>query len=130
MTQTRKAHLARLALTLLVGCAHASPVSDSPVTDTSESASPEDPWTGRIGKYSYEQALGELGPPAQHRDLAGGETVCTWPRKRTGAEYRPPETSYGTIATGIPDDDVVILTFDSRKVLINCVTKPTPPKPK
>jgi hypothetical protein len=120
MTRTPKHLVAGVALTLLVGCAHASTSSGSSHTE----------WSSRIGKYNYDQALDELGPPAQQRDLAGGETVCTWPRKGTGAEYRQPPTSYGTTSAEIQNDDVVILTFDSHKVLINCVTKPDQPAPK
>jgi hypothetical protein len=94
------------------------------------SSRPDSDWNGRIGKYKYDEAVNELGPPAQQKELPGGETVCTWPRQGNVSKYNAPVTSYGTTSTGVQDDDVVILTFDSRKVLVNCVTQPvTQPAP-
>jgi hypothetical protein len=118
MDPSRTSLLVGGALALLSACA-----------SSGSSARPDNDWNGRVGKYKYDQAVSELGPPAQQRELPGGETVCTWPRQNNASRYNQPATSYGTISTGVQDDDVVILTFDSRKILVNCVTKPDKPAP-
>jgi hypothetical protein len=54
----------------LVGCASTPPVD----------------WTARMGEYTYDQAVVELGPPTKQAKLADGRTVADWvTRTRTGS---------------------------------------------
>jgi hypothetical protein len=67
-----------LAVALLAGCATTPPVD----------------WNTRIGKYTYAQAVTELGPPAREARLSDGKIVCKWfsqspsgPRFNSGMSY-------------------------------------------
>ena len=51
-----------LALVLLSGCA----------------TTPKIDWSSRIGTYTYEQAVVELGPPDKHATLSDGTLVAEW----------------------------------------------------
>ena len=35
-------------------------------------------WNARIGTFTYDQAVGELGPPDKHATLSDGKTVVEW----------------------------------------------------
>ena len=35
-------------------------------------------WAGRVGHYSYEQAVLDMGPPDKHAKLADGTIVAEW----------------------------------------------------
>src|SRR5882672_8448767 len=35
-------------------------------------------WNARIGTFTYDQAVGELGPPDKHATLSDGKTVAEW----------------------------------------------------
>jgi hypothetical protein len=124
MTRTARLSVALGALAITGACASTTPAA--------RPTSVNDDFTSRIGNYRYEQAVNDLGPPAQEKELPTGETVCTWPRKGStaaSATYSGPPTSFGTTTPGLQDSDFVILTFDSRKVLVNCVTQPEKPAP-
>ena len=43
-------------------------------------------WSSRIGKYTYDQAVEELGVPDRSATLTNGSTVAEWLRMR-GATY-------------------------------------------
>lgn len=43
---------------------------------------PKIDWNGRIGKYTYDQAITELGPPDKSADLANGVRVAEWLTQR------------------------------------------------
>jgi hypothetical protein len=114
MSRTRTSILAGAALSLVATCAHESSAAKPSKTE----------WSSRIGNYKMDQAFNDLGPPAQEREIPGGGRVCTWPRQGTAtiATHNPPPTSYGTTTTEVQQNDVLILTFDENKVLVNCVS--------
>jgi len=118
----RRLILAAATLSLFPACAHSSNSAPKSQSD----------WERRIGHYDLDQAVEDLGPPTAVKDLPDGGRVCTWPRKgnEAAATFNPPATSYGTTTTGVQQDDVLILTFDERKVLINCVSPSDPPPAK
>lgn len=41
-------------------------------------ATPRIDWTSRIGSYTYDQALLDLGPPDKHAKLTDGTVVAEW----------------------------------------------------
>jgi hypothetical protein len=96
-----------LGLALLVGCA----------TKTD--------WNSRIGLYTYDQAVSELGPPDKSAKLTDGSTVAEWftyrsagysqvhvmgayPYRRRGAFYYGP----ATVVTEPGYERFLRLTFD------------------
>lgn len=58
-------------------------------------------WTSRIGKYTYDDALAEYGPPDDTEQLSNGYRVSSW------------TTSYG-----LNWIDKLIMTFDQHDRLI------------
>lgn len=78
-------------------------------------------WAGRVGVYTYDQAVVELGPPDKQAQLTDGTLVAEWLTRR-GANYlyAPPAPHpyyggyYGSayVDTGAPDF-FLRLTFDS-----------------
>jgi hypothetical protein len=45
-------------------------------------ASPKIDWTSRVGIYTYDQAVAELGPPDKSAKLSDGSTVAEWMTRR------------------------------------------------
>ena len=39
---------------------------------------PKVDWNSRVGEYTYDQAVLELGPPTKQAKLTNGETVAEW----------------------------------------------------
>ena len=39
---------------------------------------PQVDWNSRVGAYTYNQALGDMGPPAKQTKLSDGKTVDQW----------------------------------------------------
>ena len=71
----------------LAGCASTPPVD----------------WTARMGEYTYDQAVVELGPPNKQTKLADGKTVAEWiTRTRTGSNVGVGVGGYsGNVGTGM-----------------------------
>jgi hypothetical protein len=42
------------------------------------SSTPKVDWNSRIGNYTYDQAVAELGPPDKTAKLSDGKTVADW----------------------------------------------------
>ena len=51
-----------MAIALISGCATTKPVN----------------WDSRVGHYTYDQAVTELGPPARQARLSDGKVVSKW----------------------------------------------------
>ena len=51
-------------------------------------------WNGRIGSYTYDQAVIELGPPEKEATISDGTTVCQWLVARSRVFVRNPAFSY------------------------------------
>jgi len=41
-------------------------------------------WNGRVGSYTYDQAVTEMGPPDKQTKLSDGKTVAEWITRRSG----------------------------------------------
>jgi len=41
-------------------------------------------WNNRVGSYTFDQALAEMGPPDKQASLADGKTVTEWITRRSG----------------------------------------------
>ncbi len=52
---------------------------------------PKIDWSARVGNYTFDQAVLELGPPAKHAKLSDGTTVAEWQTAigYTRTEYVP-----------------------------------------
>jgi hypothetical protein len=96
-----------LALTVafLAGCASPPPIN----------------WDSRIGHYTYDQAITELGTPARQARLSDGKLVSKWfiqppvgPRLNTGMSYYG-STGFNTGQTIGPsfNSEMLQLTFDT-----------------
>ena len=66
-----------MAATLLLGCATSSPAR----------------WDHRIGTYSWEDAVAELGPPDRVTEETGGVKVAEWIQSRTEGMLAPSSPS-------------------------------------
>ena len=102
--------LLAVALAFVTGCKTTPPVD----------------WQARVGSYTYDQAVTELGPPDRQAKLNDGKTVAKWITHRGGG------TSFG-IGTGVYtggagvgvgqsvgsdfSDQVLTLTFGTNNVL-------------
>ena len=49
---------------------------------------PQVDWTARMGVFTYDQAVTELGPPSKQAKLSDGKTVAEW------VMYRQPRSSF------------------------------------
>jgi hypothetical protein len=50
-------------------------------------------WAGRVGNYTFDQAVLELGPPDKHAKLEDGTIVAEWLTRR-GYAYSSPAFGY------------------------------------
>ena len=41
-------------------------------------------WNSRVGSYTYDQAVAEMGPPDKQTKLSDGKTVAEWITRRSG----------------------------------------------
>jgi hypothetical protein len=84
-------------------------------------STPKVDWNSRIGNYTYDQAVEELGPPDKAAKLSDGKTVAEWIKHShgggmsfgVGTGFFGGNTGVGTsvgTSTGHPDQ-VLMLTF-------------------
>jgi hypothetical protein len=84
-------------------------------------STPKVDWNSRIGNYTYDQAVAELGPPDKTAKLSDGKTVADWIKHSSGGGvsfgvgtgFYGGHTGVGTgvsTSTGYPDR-VLRLTF-------------------
>jgi hypothetical protein len=84
-------------------------------------STPKVDWNSRIGTYTYDQAVAELGPPDKTAKLSDGRTVADWVKHShggglsfgVGTGFYGGHTAVGTgvgTSTGYPDR-VLRLTF-------------------
>ena len=80
-------------------------------------------WDMKIGKLTYDQAVDQLGKPAQQKKLADGRTVAEWisPSPATPAiddDFRYHSASFGPDnGSAYSHEGKLSLTFDTNKVL-------------
>jgi hypothetical protein len=85
-------------------------------------------WNARVGTYTFDQAVNELGPPDKQTQLTDGRTVADWITRYPGG----PSVSVGTGFSAYPGgvtyvqtyppnyyEDVLRLTFNTNHVLEN-----------
>jgi hypothetical protein len=58
-------------------------------------ATPKIDWQGRVGDYTYDQAVVELGPPDKYARLTNGTMVADWLTRRARTIIAP-EPYYGS----------------------------------
>jgi hypothetical protein len=82
-------------------------------------------WNSRVGLYTYQQAVADLGRPNRQAKLSDGTTVYKWsaqpavnPNLNTGMSYYGSTgfTSNQTASPGV-NDQMLQLTFDTNGVL-------------
>ena len=83
-------------------------------------------WNSRIGNYTFDQAVTELGPPDKQARLSDGKTVAEWITRRSGGSGFTVGTGlYGggagvgmshSVGQGY-SDKVLNLTFDATNKL-------------
>ena len=83
-------------------------------------------WNSRVGIYTFDQAVTELGPPDKQAKLSDGKTVAQWITHRAGGTsfsvgtgFVGGNTGFGvgqTVGTGY-SDRVLTLTFGTNNVL-------------
>ncbi|MFZ0829422.1 MAG: hypothetical protein WAO02_18585 [Verrucomicrobiia bacterium] len=100
-----------LVIVLLAGCATTVPID----------------WNSRVGHYTYDQAVAELGAPSRQAKLGDGELVSKWsaqPNVGAGAGVNSGMSYYGSsgfvgaqpIGPGA-NDRMLQLTFGTNGVL-------------
>ena len=89
-------------------------------------STPRVDWNTRVGNYTYNQALTDLGPPDSTAKLTDGRTVCKWITARTtgptfgiGTGFYGPGAGVGVGQTIGPtyNERILMLTFDTNNVL-------------
>ena len=98
-----------LVIVLLAGCATTAPVD----------------WNSRVGHYTYDQAVAELGAPSRQAKLSDGEVVSKWPAHpnvgagmNTGMSYYGSTGFVGAQPAGPGGNNQMLqLTFDTNGVL-------------
>ena len=99
-----------LAAAFIVGCQTTRPVD----------------WNNRIGNYTFDQAVTELGPPDKQTTLSDGKLVAQWITHRNGGSGFSVGTGFygGGVGVGMShsvgqgySDKVLNLTFDADNKL-------------
>jgi hypothetical protein len=91
-------------------------------------STPKVDWNSRVGSYTYDQAVAELGPPDKFARLSDGSAVAEWIKRSSGGmSFGFGVGSYGShggvgvgqsVGSGY-DDKVLRLTFDQENKLSN-----------
>ena len=72
------------AFTLVRPVRHLLPLLAVALTLVGCSTTKKVDWNGRVGSYTYDQAIVELGPPDKQAKLSDGRTVAEWISRRSG----------------------------------------------
>lgn len=96
------------------------------LTSSGCKSTPKVDWNSRVGSYTYDQAVAELGPPDKFARLSDGSAVAEWIKRSSGGmSFGFGVGSYGsnggvgvghTTSSGY-DDKVLRLTFDQENKL-------------
>jgi len=99
-----------LAAALIVGCSTTKPID----------------WNSRIGSYTFDQAVSELGPPDKQTTLSDGKLVAQWVTHSNGGSSFSVGTGFYTGGVGVGvghttgsayPDRILTLTFGTNQVL-------------
>lgn len=81
-------------------------------------------WDTQVGRMTYDQAVGELGQPAQQQKLSDGRTIAEWISRFPAAspgmdnDFRYRSASFGSDMAGADSaESKLTLTFDTNNVL-------------
>jgi len=100
-----------LATAVSVGCETTKPID----------------WNSRIGTYTFDQAVTELGPPDKETTLSDGKLVAQWITHRNGGSSFSVGTGFYTGGVGVGvghttgsayPDRILTLTFGTNLVLV------------
>jgi hypothetical protein len=90
-------------------------------------STPKVNWDSRIGTYTYDQAVAELGPPDKVAKLSDGQTVAEWIKHNRGGGFSfglGTGYSSGSSAVGVGQsvhsgyrDQILRLVFDKENKL-------------
>jgi len=89
---------------------------------------PKVDWNSRVGNYTYDQAVAELGPPDKTATLSDGRTVADWITHRSGGSGLSIGTGFFGSHTGVGvsqsvgsgySDLVLRLTFGPENKLVS-----------
>jgi hypothetical protein len=81
---------------------------------------PKVDWKARVGQYTYDQAILEMGPPERSAVISDGRTVAQWLERRGNQRTTLGRMPGSWIYTqeGAPEPDAfTTLTFDAQGVL-------------
>ena len=99
-----------LATALVTGCKTTKPID----------------WNSRVGAYTFDQAVTELGPPDKQTTLSDGKLVAQWITHRYGGSSFSVGTGFytGPVGVGVGHttgsaypDKILTLTFGTNQVL-------------
>ncbi len=99
-----------LAPVLIAGCKTTKPVD----------------WNSRVGTYTFDQAVTELGPPDKQTTLSDGKLVAQWIAHRNGGSSFSVGTGFYTGGVGVGvghsvgsryQDRILTLTFGKNYLL-------------
>ena len=100
-----------LTVAFIVGCKTTPPVD----------------WNARVGTYTYDQAVTDLGPPDRQAKLTDGDTVAKWITHHNGGTGLSLGTGFfsgggGAVGVGVGQsignsDKTLTLTFGTNNVL-------------
>jgi len=99
-----------LATALIVGCKTTKPVD----------------WNSRVGTYTFDQAVTQLGPPDKQTTLSDGKLVAQWITHRNGGSGFSVGTGFNTGGVGVGvshgvgsgyKDKILTLTFGANSML-------------
>jgi hypothetical protein len=65
------------------------------------STTPKVDWNSRVGNYTFDQAVSELGPPDKQAKLSDGSTVAEWITGRSGGSAFSVGTGVYGRSTGV-----------------------------
>ncbi len=90
------------------------------ITFSACTTTPKVDWDSRIGTYTYDQAVAELGPPDKAAKLSDGSTVADWIKRSnssfsfgfgTGMASSHSAVGVGQTVNTTPGDKVLRLVF-------------------
>ena len=86
---------------------------------------PKVDWTARMGEYTYDQAVNELGPPTKQTKSAEGKTIAEWIARTPTSTGYGASMGYGGVGMGVGNpygsyrESVLRLTFGADGILEN-----------
>ena len=80
-------------------------------------------WNSRVGSYTYDQAILELGPPDKQAKLSDGQTVAEWITRRSGGAGFTFGTGYYGSSAGVGVSQSVGSGYSERSLKLTFDTE-------